>query len=48
MRGVRVGWKRGDVTRGEGEAERHLPIVEMHKYTKVVTGAPKQQMAKHE
>jgi len=46
MRGVRVGRKRGDVTRGE--EKRHLPIFEMHKYTKVTTGAPKQQVAKHE
>jgi len=29
MRGKKVGRKRGDVMRGEGE--RNLPIVEMHK-----------------
>jgi hypothetical protein len=46
MRGVRVGRKRADVAPGEGE--RNLPTVEMHKNTMVATGAPKQQVAKHE
>jgi hypothetical protein len=44
MRGVREEKKRGDVKRGDTEKNT---IVEMHRNTKLATGAPTQRVAKH-